>query len=147
MLFLSKMLSNLRMKPISEIRLQNVERLVREAGTAEALAEKSGLSPVYLSQIRSRAIDVKTGKPRNLGSAAARKLEKGMSKPVNWMDADHNATPPDQDGWPFPRIEQSEFSALTQAQRDAIEDWVMAQVRAFSGAANPREDEPNVANG
>ncbi|HWK72204.1 MAG TPA: hypothetical protein VNS29_15325 [Burkholderiaceae bacterium] len=90
MCFLSEMLLNLFMKQNSQIRLENLEILVDEAGTAESLAEKSGLSPVYISQLRSRAIDVKTGKPRNLGTAAARKLETGMRKPVGWMDTDHD---------------------------------------------------------
>jgi len=89
MVFLSNLLSNFPMKLISEIRLENLETLVREAGTAEALAEKSGISPVYISQIRGRALEAKTGNVRNLGDRAARKLEQGTGKPHGWMDADH----------------------------------------------------------
>src|SRR5690606_34573983 len=78
-----------RMKSAAELRLENLETLVKEAGTADALAEACGLSAEYISQIRNRAIDKKTGRARNLGSQAARKLENGMSKPTGWMDTNH----------------------------------------------------------
>lgn len=52
------------MKPIGEIRLQNLETLIREFGTMEALAEAAGTSSVYLSQVRRRALDAKPSKPR-----------------------------------------------------------------------------------
>lgn len=129
--FLSEVLSNHDMKPVTEIRLNNLERLVSEAGTADALAERAGVSPVYLSQIRSRAIDVKTGKPRNLGNVAARKLEVGMGKPQGWMDRDGDVPGPKGPDWPFPRIDPTEFHRLTEAQRAGIEDWVIDQVRSF----------------
>ena len=83
-----------RMKAVSEIRLENLEALVQEAVTAESLAERADLSPVYLSQIRSRTVDRKTGKARNLGDKAARKLEAGMGKPLGWMDAQHSTGAP-----------------------------------------------------
>ncbi|AZV94470.1 hypothetical protein CBF45_12670 [Bordetella sp. J329] len=125
------------MKPVSEIRLINLESLVAEAGTADALAERSGVSPVYVSQIRSRAIDRKTGKARNLGSAAARKLEKGMGKEEGWMDRDHSGspTPTYPNGWPFERIQRSDFDRLSDSQKAAIEDWVYDQVQAFLASA------------
>jgi len=119
------------MKSISEIRLANLELIIEEVGTAELVAERSGLSPVYISQIRSGAIDIKTGKRRNLGSVAARKLEKGAEKPAGWMDQDHNRGPDGNDRWPFPRIDPAEYEKLSDAQRTAIEDWVVDQVRSF----------------
>jgi len=84
------MLFNGFMKTVSEIRLKNLERLIAEIGTAEQLAELCDLSPIYISQIKNRAIDAKTSKPRNLGSQAARKLERGTGKPQGWMDQDHS---------------------------------------------------------
>ncbi|MGO3712866.1 MULTISPECIES: hypothetical protein [Alcaligenes] len=129
--FLSEMLSNHNMKPVAEIRLDNLERLVSEAGTADALAERAGVSPVYLSQIRSRAIDVKTGRSRNLGSVAARKLEAGMGKPQGWMDRDNNVPGPGGPGWPFPNLDPADFEKLSDSQKSGIEDWVISQVRAF----------------
>lgn len=77
------------MKTVSEIRLQNLELLIAEAGTAELLAERCDLSAIYISQIKNRAIDAKTSKPRNLGAQAARKLERGTGKPQGWMDREH----------------------------------------------------------
>lgn len=131
MFFLSEMLSNPDMKSVSEIRLENLERLVKEAGTADALAERSGISPVYVSQIRSRAIDAKTGRPRNLGSSASRKMEVGMEKPTGWMDKDHNQSDASGSSWPFKRINQADYQKLSDSQKDAIEDWVMNQVDSF----------------
>lgn len=92
-----------RMKAVSEIRLENLEALVQEAGTAESLAERADLSPVYLSQIRSRTVDRKTGKPRNLGDKAARKLEAGMGKQLGWMDAQHSPVAAPGAPSPLPR--------------------------------------------
>lgn len=135
MFFLSEMLSNPTMKSVSEIRLENLEQLVKEAGTAEALAERSGVSAVYISQIRSRAIDAKTGKPRNLGSVAARKIEHGMGKPAGWMDRDHAEMSGLQE-WPFKRLSKADFDRLSEAQKDGIEDWLINQVAAFLSDAN-----------
>jgi len=130
------------MKPISEIRLENLETLVKEAGTADMLAECSGLSPVYISQIRGRAIDRKTGKPRNLGSAAARKLEKGMNKALGWMDKDHSDTGETVvcSYWPFPRLPHSDYERLSSSQKEAIEDWVIAQVYTFLTPIQPQKN-------
>lgn len=33
--------------------------------------------------------------------------------------------------WPFPRVTKESFDRLTQPQKEAIEDWVIDQVRAF----------------
>lgn len=52
------------MKTIAEIRLENLERLIEEFDTADAVAEMCGTSAVYLSQIRNQARDSKTKKPR-----------------------------------------------------------------------------------
>lgn len=74
------------MKTIAEIRLGNLELLIDEFGTADAVAEKSGTSAIYLSQIRNQAKDSKTGKPRQVGDDLARKLEAGCNKELGWMD-------------------------------------------------------------
>lgn len=39
---------------------------------------------------------------------------------------------PIQGDWPFPRLAKSEFEQLTAGQKEAIEDWVINQVRAFT---------------
>lgn len=74
------------MQTIAEIRLANLERLIKEMGTQDRVAEFGGTSSVYLSQIRNSAPDSKTGKLRVMGDEMARKLEIGCSKPRGWMD-------------------------------------------------------------
>lgn len=79
------------MKTIDEIRLENLLAAISRAGTATALAEKSGLSAAYISQIKNRQPDSKTGKPKNMGDEAARKVEAGIGEKRGWMDVDHSA--------------------------------------------------------
>lgn len=129
------------MKAVSEIRLENLEALVREAGTAEHLAERSELSPVYLSQIRSRTIDRKTGKPRNLGDKAARKLESGMGKPVGWMDAQHAGT-----GAPEPSLARSlrllrMARGMTLPELASQAGLVVSHLESIEGGADPSNEE------
>lgn len=80
------------MKTINEIRLDNLEALITEFGKAELVAEKGETSSVYLSQIRNRAPDKKTGKLRQMGDDIARKLERGCNKEIGWMDNTHQTS-------------------------------------------------------
>lgn len=61
--------------------------------TLDAVAAAGGTSSVYLSQIRRGAIDTKTGKPREMGTSIARRLEKGCHKQNGWMDGEHGLDP------------------------------------------------------
>lgn len=79
------------MKTISEIRLENLRLLIDEFGTQDAVAERAATSPVYLSQLLNAAVDVKTGRVRQIGDPLARKLEAGCGKEVGWMDNIHDA--------------------------------------------------------
>jgi hypothetical protein len=79
------------MKSIAEIRLANLLALIKEAGTQHALAERAETTPIYLSQVVNRIQDHKSGRPRELGTDMARRLEQAMGKPENWMDHDHAA--------------------------------------------------------
>lgn len=74
------------MQTIDEIRRSNLERLIKEIGTQDRVAEFGGTSSVYLSQIRNSSKDGKTGKPRVMGDEMARRLETGCQKPRGWMD-------------------------------------------------------------
>ena len=74
------------MNPIDEIRRTNLELLITEAGGLERVAAAADSSSVYLSQIRNQALDRKTQRPRQMGTAMARRLEAAFSKPVGWMD-------------------------------------------------------------
>ncbi|TEA79814.1 hypothetical protein [Allopusillimonas ginsengisoli] len=108
------------MKSAADLRLENLELLIAEAGTAEALARLCDLSPEYLSQIRNRALDRKTGRPRNLGNQAARKLEQGTGKQLGWMDtshADRQIEGPLTLDWPLRKVTVERLQALTTEQR------------------------------
>jgi hypothetical protein len=77
------------MSTIAEIRLNNLESLIAEFGTQEAVANRGQTSPIYLSQVRNKAMDSKTGRSRQMGDRLARKLEIGCDKPPGWMDHAH----------------------------------------------------------
>ncbi|WP_237173017.1 hypothetical protein [Paracandidimonas lactea] len=122
------------MKSAAELRLENLETLVKEAGTADALAEACGLSPEYISQIRNRAVDKKTGRARNLGSQAARKLETGMRKPLGWMDTNHAAphkAEPSSEPWPLTKATVERIRALTPQQQRQADDAFDIILRGF----------------
>lgn len=77
------------MKSISDIRLENLNILVKEAGGITGLSKKAGYKqPSYLYQIINRT-PVQNGKAKNIGSIMASKLEKAMDKPKGWMDQQH----------------------------------------------------------
>ena len=82
------------MKTIAEIRLENLSFLIQENGTQDKVSELSGVSPVYLSQLKNESRDIKTGRPRQMGDRTARKLETGCKKPIGWMDKEHATASP-----------------------------------------------------
>lgn len=75
-----------------ENRLHWLEVAIGLAGSASRLAERADLSEAYLSQVRTRSKDSKTGRCRSLGATAARKIERALRKPVGWMDQPKPAT-------------------------------------------------------
>ena len=77
---------------IDAVRHRNLLRLIAEAGSAQALANRSGTSSAYLSQIRSGR-EWARGRVRQVGDRLAAKLEKGMGKPAGWMDAPPRPAP------------------------------------------------------
>jgi SOS-response transcriptional repressor LexA len=93
-----------------KIRLQNLELLITEAGSATKLARLADTSSSYLSQVR-RKMRTSKGTPRNIGDDLAEKLERGMGKPEGWMDIPHVtawgaslASPGDNNTTPRPNI-------------------------------------------
>lgn len=81
------------MKTTKQNRRENLEILVAEVGTLDAVADKADLpNTVYLSQIRNMTPIASTGNPRNMGDKIAAALEKAFGKPVGWMDKDHSTT-------------------------------------------------------
>ena len=85
----SEMLCNARMQTNDEIRRENLELAIKRLGSAAKLAEAAGTSPAYLSQIRNRAPDSKTGTPKMMGDAMARRIEMALGEPDGWMDRSH----------------------------------------------------------
>ena len=71
-----------------QVRLNNLEILIAEAGSATKVAELAGTSESYLSQVRRKML-TQSGTPRGLGNELAAKLEKGLGKPTGWMDEPH----------------------------------------------------------
>lgn len=76
------------MKTIGEIRRLRLEELVQEtrSRTLEEVADISGSSAAYLSQVRNRLPDSKTKKPKEMGRKVAERLENAFKKPEGWMD-------------------------------------------------------------
>jgi SOS-response transcriptional repressor LexA len=75
----------------SQIRLDNLEILITEAGSAAKLALAVNTNSSYLSQVRNQLPTTK-GTPRAIGDGLAIKLEQGMNKPQGWMDYEHRAS-------------------------------------------------------
>ena len=76
-------------RPREQIRLNNLEILIAETGSAAKVAQLAGTSESYLSQVR-RKMPTQNGTPRGLGDELAARLEKGLGKPQGWMDEPHD---------------------------------------------------------
>jgi phage repressor protein C with HTH and peptisase S24 domain len=72
-----------------EIRRQNLEILIREAGSQSELAERVGTDSSYLSTVKNKRM-TQGGTPRGLGDEMARRMEEAMDKPPYWMDQPHD---------------------------------------------------------
>ncbi|MBB5508119.1 S24 family peptidase [Paraburkholderia atlantica] len=77
------------MKTNDEIRRDNLVLAISRAGKASALAEKAGVAAAYLSQIKNRSPESKTGKPKAMGDDVARKIERALGEAEGWMDVEH----------------------------------------------------------
>ena len=76
------------MKTIAEIRRDNLLILISEHGTTAALNTRVGMTrtDATLSQIKNRSPDSKTGAPKGMGDALARRIEVSLGLEVGWMD-------------------------------------------------------------
>lgn len=77
------------MKTNDEVRRQNLELAIKRAGSAAKLAEAAKTSPAYLSQIKNRTPDSKSGTPKTMGDDMARRIEAAIGEPHGWMDTSH----------------------------------------------------------
>ncbi len=78
------------MKTCEEVRRENLISLISEAGSELLLAEKYGCSESNIKTMARAYKDSKSGTPKGIGSAAARKLELCMGKERGWLDHDHS---------------------------------------------------------
>lgn len=83
----SVLLSNARMQTIDEVRRWNLDLAIKRMGSAAKLAEASGTSPAYISQIKNRTPDSKTGRAKAMGDDMARRIESALGVQPGWMDA------------------------------------------------------------
>lgn len=102
-----------RNRKLPYIRRQNLEALISEAGSAVTLARLTGTNSSYLSQIRNQT-PTQNGTPRQVGINLAEKLEKGMNKPMGWMDEPHT------------------FHAINHRKQTAYEDFQLRFLPLFS---------------
>ncbi|WP_186224602.1 hypothetical protein [Burkholderia gladioli] len=114
------------MKDIDEIRRDNLKRIESELGGPAAAASRTGMSHSQFTNLRDGAKDSKTGRPRGMRKATARKIEESTGKPPGWLDIDHGATntefamPSPPAGW----------ERLSRHQRDQVESfigWLLTQ--------------------
>ena len=70
---------------IDRIRLKNLGRLIAEAGSLSALADRAAVSPANLSHVRA-GTPYASGTARRMGDRLAAKLERAMGKPPGWMN-------------------------------------------------------------
>lgn len=85
-----ELIRRLGMRPIKEIRHDNLLLLIEEAGSTSELANKTGIAVSYLLQIKNKNA-IQNGKPKGIGDKIAAKLEDGMNKPRGWLDKAHSA--------------------------------------------------------
>lgn len=79
------------MKTCDEIRRDNLKLLIKEAGSEFLLADKYKCSEANIKTMARAYKDSKSGTPKGIGTAAARKLEQVMDKEVGWLDHDHSS--------------------------------------------------------
>lgn len=74
------------MADIDEARRKAMTALEKEAGGPVAAAKKVGMSYTQWVNLRSGALDSKTGKPRGMRKETARKIEAAFDRDDGWLD-------------------------------------------------------------
>jgi hypothetical protein len=77
------------MKTAQQIRMDNFRLLLAEAGSQTALHRRTNIPQPYINQL-AKGTKTASGKERSLGDDTARRLEKGMDRPVGWLDKDRS---------------------------------------------------------
>ncbi|MFC6351258.1 S24 family peptidase [Stenotrophomonas sp. CW117] len=86
------------MEEAEEIRRKNLLTLIDQrggkSGGTSRLSEETGIAAAQISQWANRSLHSATGKPRTMRGDSARRIERALSLPANWMDANHDDTLP-----------------------------------------------------
>lgn len=123
------------MKPVEDIRRDNLIALIAERGNQRKLADAIKKAPAQISQWITRAPNSGTGKPRVISGEVAREIELRLGKPRGWMDHEHEMDF-EQDGQ---SEENSPIPMFTQERR--ADDNVTAlqiAVRVLASALLPK---------
>lgn len=114
------------MRPLKEIRHDNLLLLIEEAKSTSELASRTGISVSYLLQIKNKNA-IQNGKPKGIGDKIAAKLEDGMNKPRGWLDRVHTNTT---------AIATVTPSNLKEAEENIVLSVLDVQASAGIGAKN-----------
>lgn len=80
------------MRPVDEIRRENLRTLIARHGGQRPFGEAAGVkNPAQISQWVNASKNSKTGKPRVMSGATARAIEEALSLPNGWIDTDHQS--------------------------------------------------------
>ena len=101
---------------IDRIRLENLGRLIAEAGSLSALARRAEVSGANLSHVRA-GTPYASGTRRRMGDRLASKLERAMGKPPGWMnEAQPRDVFPLPPGGGYPVISWVQAGSWTEAR-------------------------------
>lgn len=142
------------MKPIEDIRRENLALLVQEYGSVNALANQVGRDPAQVSQWLNGSAHSVTGKRRGMRPESVRRIEDRCGKPSGWLDTDHSSaavTPNNQHVAPRePTYEIPQFDTggamggglVLQDQPGVIQswkvspEWLRRNVKGYNSAKN-----------
>lgn len=81
------------MRPVDEIRRDNLRTLIARHGGQRQFAEAASVkNPAQISQWVNGSKNSKTGKPRVMSGATARAIEAALRLPNGWIDTDHEVS-------------------------------------------------------
>jgi hypothetical protein len=104
--------------------------LVKERGSITALNKATGKQErdSTYSQILNGSISSATGRPKEMGPAMARKIERATGLPEGWMDTDPISG---NEIWPFSAISSERFKALPERLKGRIEERALAIIEEW----------------
>lgn len=127
------------MKTIADIRRDNLLSLIAMHGSIANLnvALKMTRTDATLSQIKNASPDSKTGVPKSMGDAIARRIEVELRLERGWMDniqgsEDHEATGP-AFGWPFRTVSRQQLNLLEDEELAHIEAGILLTIKDRNG--------------